>query len=219
MAREPTGGILRWPTPRSRQWVEEYLERSSRGSEVLAVIAIGSGVRRGVRSVDVDLLTITDGPPQRVRAPIEVDVRQIDASEIESKLRQGNDLLGWAIMYGKVLVERDRFWTEFAKTHRGRVPLPSSDEARMRAERAQRHVHALIEIGDADAAAEQLASVFTHLARAALIDRKVYPASRPELPSQLRGVGEVELAQALDDAMARTRSPREILDGWGSTRV
>jgi hypothetical protein len=56
----------------------------------------------------------------------------------------------------------------------------------------------LLQIGDADAAREQALSYLTHLARAELLEKGVYPASRPELPEQLRKIGDHHLARRLD---------------------
>jgi hypothetical protein len=61
------------------------------------------------------------------------------------------------------------------------------------------------DIGDHDAANELAVSLLTHLARAILIDRGVYPASRPELVAQLREAGDAELASALARALASDR--------------
>jgi hypothetical protein len=55
-----------------------------------------------------------------------------------------------------------------------------------------------LESGDADASQEQAVSYLTHLARAELLDRGIYPASRPELPSQLRAIGSFQTAEWLD---------------------
>jgi hypothetical protein len=56
----------------------------------------------------------------------------------------------------------------------------------------------LLQLGDADAVREQAVSYLTHLARAELLNAGVYPASRPELPEQLREIGDDDLAGRLD---------------------
>ena len=63
----------------------------------------------------------------------------------------------------------------------------------------------MVAAGDRDAAAELRASMLTHLARAALSGAAVFPQSRPELPGQLRGIGEQALADQLDEALAQRR--------------
>ena len=56
-------------------------------------------------------------------------------------------------------------------------------------------------IGDEDAAQEQYITMLTQIARACLIRSDTYPASRPELPDQLKSVGEHELASQLEKAL------------------
>ena len=50
--------ILRWPTARSRRWVDAFLDRTAGDPNLLAVVAIGSATRPGVESEDLDLLAI-----------------------------------------------------------------------------------------------------------------------------------------------------------------
>ena len=77
--------------------------------------------------------------------------------------------------------------------------------ARERAEITKQPVENLLSIGDTEAALEQEISYFTHLARAVLIEHAVYPASRPELPNQLREIGETELADEFSRALESYR--------------
>ena len=46
----------------------------------------------------------------------------------------------------------------------------------------------LLEVGDVDAASEELLFAASHVARAVLLKQGVFPLSRPELPSQLKDV-------------------------------
>ena len=82
----------------------------------------------------------------------------------------------------------------FERLHHGAI-------ARERAEITKQPVENLLSIGDTEAALEQEISYFTHLARAVLIEHAVYPASRPELPNQLREIGETELADEFSRAL------------------
>jgi hypothetical protein len=52
----------------------------------------------------------------------------------------------------------------------------------------------LLEVGDVDAASEELMFAASHVARATLLQHGVFPLSRPELPSQL---------QTIDPGLAR----------------
>ena len=69
---------------------------------------------------------------------------------------------------------------------------------RERAVSAYRRLVNVLNIGDICAAHEQALTYLTHIARAELLDKKVYPASRPELPKQLRTVGQHGIADCLE---------------------
>jgi len=191
--------VLRWPTRRSREWTEAFLRSARSNANITAVVAIGSGVRHDVPSADVDLVVICKDPHVfNAAAPMEVDLRTYSRVEVDVQLKSGNDMLGWAVRFGRVLFQRDCFWDEVVRSWRHRLPLPSSKLARERAAAAFRHLTNVFKAGDADAAHEQALSYLTHLARAELLDRGVYPASRPELAEQLRGIGSARLAEWLD---------------------
>ena len=86
------------------------------------------------------------------------------------------------------------------------LPFPSAEVARKRADVTKQRIQELVKIGDMEAALEQRISYYTHLARAALIEHGVYPASRPELPTQLRATGEVKLADEFGKLLKSYRS-------------
>jgi hypothetical protein len=210
VATQRSTGFKRFPTERARVWLDRYLIDAATDPAIMAVIAIGSSVRPSVESIDLDLVVATAGSFQRIIAPIEIDIRQYHIADLENKLTQGNDLLGWAVRYGVVLTEKCAYWSSIVDRHRDSLPFPSATQAKSRAARAMQYLESVMQIGDDDAAAEQLLSHLTHLSRAELIERGVYPISRPELPDQLRGVGEIQLADLLEGAINRSRSVSEI---------
>jgi len=120
------------------------------------------------------------------------------AAAIDAQVENGHDILGWAVKYGRTLYQRDHFWDRIVNSWEGRLPLPPSKLARARATAAYRHLSNVVRFGDVDAAYEQALSYLTHLARAELLDSGVYPASRPELPEQLRSIRKFRLAERLD---------------------
>ena len=193
-----TSEVLRWPTARSQQWTETFLGKAVGDYNILAVIAIGSAVRPNVSSVDFDLVVVCKEPDSfRQTRPIEIDLRVYPADDINRKIAAGHDLLGWTVRFGKVLYERDGFWKKVCDFWKERLPLPSAKLARERATAAYRRLTDVVNIGDVCAAHEQALTYLTHIARAELLDKKVYPASRPELPEQLRSVGEDAIANCL----------------------
>jgi hypothetical protein len=102
------------------------------------------------------------------------------------------------VKFGRVLFQRHCFSDRMVESWRNRLPLPSSKQARARALAAYRRLTDLFQLGDPDAAHEQALSYLTHSARAELLERGVYPASRPELPGQLPGIGDHHRADWLD---------------------
>jgi len=197
--------IHRWPTSQARSWTEAFLSSAQKDRNIMAVVAVGSAVRPSVRSFDLDLVVICRDPSKiKVKPPIEIDLRAYAARRVDELIRGGNDLLGWTVKFGHVLFQRERFWDTVLKTWLERLPLPSVDVACQRADDSYRRLTNVFELGDDDAAYEQALSYVTHLARAKLLEKRVYPASRPEIPRQLRAVGCVRIAEWLERLIDRT---------------
>jgi hypothetical protein len=71
----------------------------------------------------------------------------------------------------------------------------------------------MLGIGDDSAADDLILAGATQLVRERLIKSEVFPASRPELPGQLRTISPHNpLAQILEDAMYRDIAPSDLLD-------
>ena len=185
-----------------QHWLKTFLSNSRSDEQVRSVVLFGSAARGTIAPSDVDILIIVDSasysPPRR---PIEVDLRWYTSSDVENLIQEGHDLLGWTILFGRLLYERDGYWTKLCHEWKHRVPLPSANKAEFRAERASQLLKKLESIGDIDAAEEQRLTMLTHVARAELIRAGVYPKSRPELPSQLRSVGRDDIARKLDELL------------------
>lgn len=198
-----TNGILRWPTERSREWLTTFLRHAERDHNLLAIVAIGSAIRAEVESDDLDLLAVCrDRRALGERAPIEVDLRKVDADRVDAAIRGGDPMLVWAVRFGRTLFERERAWAEVSGRWRDRLPLPDAAVADRRAEAAREIMEAVREIGDEDAYREHRLTWLTHRARAALIRAGKEPRSRPELPGQLRVLGETALSASLGEALA-----------------
>jgi hypothetical protein len=197
--------IHRWPTPQSKTWTGTFLSLAKKDKNIVAVVAVGSAVRPSVQSIDLDLVVICrEASKMNAKPPIEIDLRAYTASRVDELIRSGNDLLGWTVKFGHVLFQRDHFWDAVLKTWLKRLPLPSADVASQRADDSYRRLNNVFELGDTEAAYEQALSYVTHLARAKLLEKRVYPASRPEIPRQLRTVGCVRIAEWLERLIGRT---------------
>lgn len=198
--------ICRWPTTRARQWTLDFLQRAQHDTNVVAVIAIGSAVRNNVPSDDLDLLVLCrERERLRERAPIEVDLRAYDVDDVDQQVANRRDLLTWAILFGRPLLDRFQTWESIVRRWRARVPLPDPGVARSRAAATLARLEEMREMGDEEAAAELNVSYQTHCARALLSEAGVYPASRPELSNQLRSLGAVEQARKLTEALTARR--------------
>lgn len=197
--------IRRWPTPRSKAWTLQFLKEATDNDNIVAVVAVGSAVRPAVPSVDLDLVVICREPTNlHARPPLEIDLRTYRADQVQQEVARGNDLLGWAVKFGRVLFQRDGYWDAVSESWRDRLPLPPPDVAAQRANEAFHRLTKVLELGDVDAAEEQALSYATHLARAELLKRNIYPASRPELPVQLRQIGSHEAADCFEQLIDPT---------------
>ena len=196
--------IRRWPTLRSRHWLALFLERAEQDRNVVAMIVIGSTIRREVVSEDLDLLVLChDVKLLKEKAPIEVDLLRVNIACAEEKIENGHDLLTWAVRFGQPLLDKDHVWDGIVRRWKDRAPLPDPAVAAERARAARRRLEKMRDSGNTDACAELEVSYQTHRARACLAKAGVYPTSRPELSSQLRELGEVALAVDLERALVR----------------
>ncbi len=191
--------IDKWPSTRAKEWVENFVQTSRRQSAIWAIVVFGSIIRPKVRySVDVDLLVIYDSErPNFVLPPLDVDTRSYRQEDIKYLISEGHELICWTILFGKILYEKDKYWTTLCDRWKDDLPLPSARIADKRAKRAKQLFEELKVIGDEDAAQEQYITMLTQVARAYLIRSGTYPASRPELPDQLKSVGAHKLTSQL----------------------
>lgn len=195
---DPVTAIVRWPSREAELWVKNFLETACIDVSVLAVVAFGSAIRNVHHSADVDLLVVCRNVGHSFAGkPIDVDIRVFQQDELDQKIKDNNDLLSWIIHFGKVLCEKDHFWTDFRKHSLTKLSLPSAVVAKERAARSERLRQHLLSIGDEEAANEQQIVVLTQLARSFLIRHGIYPASRPELPGQLAMLGERTISEHL----------------------
>jgi hypothetical protein len=83
--------IRRWPTARAKAWTLRFLEDAAVNEDIIAVVAVGSAVRAGVPSLDLDLVVICREPKTLSSSPpIEVDLRTYQADEaLEQSVPRG----------------------------------------------------------------------------------------------------------------------------------
>ena len=190
---------IRWPTLAAKQWTESFLDSARDDLSITAVIAIGSAVRPNAAAADLDLLVICREPLNlKGSRPMEVDLRVYRVDDVDRLISEGHDVLGWAVKFGQVLFQRSGYWDMTLSRWKNDLPLPSPEIPRVRARDTRRRFLNVLEIGDLDAAHEQAISYLTHLSWAELLEHGIFPASRRELPSQLRTVDSQRLADSLE---------------------
>lgn len=198
------GCVRKWPSKAARQWSEEFVRTAPKQSNIDAIIAVGSAIRDVSEIADIDFIVVYRNPkPVFHKPPIDVDIRIYERTLVPKLLSKGHELLGWAVKMGRVVYERNQYWTKLRSRWLNRVPFPSLEEAKARAAKAEKLYREFSALGDQDAADEQFITMLTHLARARLIESGTFPASRPELEKQLLSIGEPELAQKLAKALTR----------------
>ena len=190
------------PIPRTaRSWLRALVSSTQTDLAVHCIVLFGSVARRTESIGDVDILMISDSKPVFRKRPIEVDLRWYLSERIEELIQEGNDLLGWCVLFGRLIYEADGFWTHVTARWSERIPLPSLDISEARAAKAEQLLLEMQRIGDRDAIEEQNLAFLTHKARSNLIREGVYPKSRPELSTQLREIGNAHMAQELEEAI------------------
>lgn len=194
--------VRSWPSSQAKRWVLAFVKKVCPQPNTRAVIAIGSIVRVPRVVQDADFIYIYKSHRTDLSDhPLDVDVRIYDGDQVPGLIAAGHDLLGWAMRYGRLICEHDHYWTHLQALWQMNPPLPDPAIAEMRASKAEASYRELRRLGDLDAAHEQLISLLTHKAWARLLRANVYPASRPELPEQLRSIGDQSLARRLAKAL------------------
>lgn len=207
------GAIKRWPSRRAKSWAINELSCFASNSDTAAIIAIGSAVRSmHHRGSDVDFLVVSDTETTTdASRPIEVDLRTFRTSEVNSKVRECDEFLASALRFGCTIFDREGFWARVCAQWADQLPFPSPELSIRRALRCARFASQLVSMGDLDAALEQVIGMLTHTCRAKLFAAHVYPASRPELPAQVRELGEHILPDSLDLALQHRQIHPDIL--------
>jgi len=190
-----------------RKYLRDLL-RQSDGSQ--AVVLVGSAARGTYFAPlsDIDVLVVGDVVPPR--APVGVQVLLVSLEELLSRVAAGDEFLQWALRFGTPLKGR-ALWETLRRQALEGAAWPDPGTKVDQAARRNRMAKALFDMGDLDAAQEETRFALSHLARARLLSAHVFPLSRPELPGQLRELGDAELAAALQEANSPDTLPPDRL--------
>jgi predicted nucleotidyltransferase len=179
-----------------RKYLRDLL-RQSDGSQ--AVVLVGSAARGTYFAPlsDIDVLVVGDVVPPK--APAGVQVLRVSLEELVSRVAAGDELLQWALRFGTPIRGRP-LWETLRREALEGAAWPDPRIKVQQAARRNRTARALFDMGDLDAAQEETRFALSHMARARLFSAHVFPLSRPELPGQLRELGDPGLAAALEEA-------------------
>jgi predicted nucleotidyltransferase len=160
------------------------------------VVLVGSWARGTAVSPgsDIDVLVVGEGEP--ALAPSRLQVMLISAAEFRRRLMAGDDFPQWALRFGVPLSGR-RAWESLRRKLLPKAPWPDPERKLQQATRKRNAAEALLAMGDVPAAEEEVRFALSHLARAELLSRRVFPLSRPELSSQLEAIGNRDLASMM----------------------
>ncbi len=160
------------------------------------VVLVGSCARSVTNHrSDMDILVLhDDGRRVQLKRPGDIHLQQDSRSRFLRRLEDGDDYPGWALRFGKPMRDPDGWWARHAAAE---IKNPHWPDWRAKVEQARKRTRMaseLLDVEDIDAASEELLFAASHVARATLLRDKVFPLSRPELPSQL---------EAVDSSLAR----------------
>ncbi len=170
---------------------------SSNKEAEISVILIGSVARSTQTSQsDLDLLVIGDQPPLVERHPDRLHVQASTTQRFAERLQAGDDFAGWCVRYGVPIVAA-KSWLDIVNSAEA-ATWPDWHKKVRHATRRLTLAAALVETGDIAAAGEEMLYAVSHTARAILLERKIFPLSRPEIISQLRDANHERLSRILE---------------------
>jgi hypothetical protein len=193
--REDRDRAERYQTPEQRAITATVMRRAiALGVSGFALTGSTARKRRTAIS-DLDYHVIGKRPDVS-DLPGDVDVVATSAARFRDRLIDGDDFVQWTLRCGCILFDSGpmrngvRLIVEMDLWPNGQRKLDSLTMHRAEVER-------LIQMGDRSAAHEQLRAMLTTAARGRLLQARVFPLTRKELPAQLERAGYVPLARAL----------------------
>jgi hypothetical protein len=144
--------------------------------------------------------------------PGDVDVVATSAARFRSRLIEGDDFIQWTLRCGCILYDAGAMRNGLQLIVEGDL-WPSGQRKLDSLAMHRAEVERLIQMGDQSAAHEQLRAMLTTAARGLLLQARVFPLARKELPAQLEQAGYLPLAKALGRTIERKPRLEEIKAG------
>ena len=174
--------------------IEEVVSELRRtDGDGISIVLVGSAARNLLTDdSDIDLMLIGTTRPAVPRSFPGFHIQSSSVAEFLRNLQNGEDFEIWCVRLGIPLYDGGQ-WAH----------IVASDEARqwprweLKVSHGARRLflaRSLLEMGDNEAATEELVYTLGHIARALLLQAGVFPLSRPELAGQLRTLGYPHLA-------------------------
>lgn len=159
------------------------------------VVLIGSAARgRMTWRSDIDLFVITSQPIARLHASPRVHIHHETRAKFLERLKDGEEFASWAVQFGQPLHDPSGWWQNASQT---KLLWPDWRQKLAHIGKRMRTAETALRDRDREAAEEELMMAASHCGRAILLERKLFPLSRPELPVQLAGIGQNDLSDVL----------------------
>lgn len=183
--------------------------RESDGDAEAAVILVGSVARNAATAnSDLDLLVITERSIPVRRTPDRIHMQIMSEAQFMERLKSGDDFAAWCVRFG-IPIQKAKVWDRIIQAPEAKT-WPNWRHKIEHAARRLLLADQLIKLGDNEAAAEELTYAVSHVARALLLRKQVFPLSRPEMISQLKDAGYPELGAILEDFSFGRRTEERV---------
>jgi hypothetical protein len=176
------------------------------------VVLIGSWARGTAISPSSDIDVLVLGEKEPASAPPRLQVIAVPPPEFQRRLMAGDDFPQWALRFGLPISGR-AVWERLRAELLPKAPWPDAERKLQQAKRRHDTAETLLAMGDVAAAEEEVRFALSHVSRAELLLRNVFPLSRPELSRQLLDIGDTGLAGMMTRAGRREpMTKQEIRD-------
>jgi hypothetical protein len=176
-----------------------------------SVILVGSYARnKQTWQSDMDFFVITPQRINRWKTPLNIHILFDTRNEFIDKLIYGNDFQQWALRLGIALMD-DTGWWSTLKNSEGIYVWPDWRLKIRHALKSQSIASQLLLDNDWDNAGEEYLIVASHIARALLLRNNIFPLSRPELPGQLKLIGQDVLSNIIERLIDGINNPEDLI--------
>jgi hypothetical protein len=175
-----------------------------------AALILSGSTARGHRTDISDLdYHLIDKPIDTSDLSRELDLHVLTSEELMSQVAAGDDFVQWSLRFGLVVFDHGPVREAMVLVAEGDV-WPNVERKRANAVKSLDLARRFVATGDQDAAVVQVRTALSLAARAHLLQCRVFPLSRAELPAQLRDVGRSDAGVALTRCIYEMPSLAEL---------